>query len=131
MSTVKAANLQNTGSGAPAFKNSSGTEIGQLTKAWVNFNGTGTVAIRDDFNVSSITDNATGEYTINFSTAMPNANYCAAGNGSQQTDSVNQADLVVFVNYGTQSIKVEAFGTPSNPSTETDLAIVCAAIFSN
>jgi len=44
-------------------------------RAWVNFNGTGTVAIRASGNVSSITDNGTGDYTINFSTAMPDANY--------------------------------------------------------
>lgn len=44
-------------------------------KAWVNFNGTGTVAIRASFNVSSITDNGTGDYTVNFTTAMPDANY--------------------------------------------------------
>lgn len=43
--------------------------------AWVNFNGTGTVTIRDSFNVSSITDNGTGDYTINFAVAMTNANY--------------------------------------------------------
>ncbi len=49
-----------------------------IAKAWVNFNGTGTVAIRDSFNVSSITDNGAGTYTINFTTAMPNANYCMA-----------------------------------------------------
>ena len=76
MSTVKAANLQNTGSGAPVFKNSSGTEIGQLAKAWVNFNGTGTVAFRDDFNFSSITDLGVGYYSLNFTTSMSNANYC-------------------------------------------------------
>jgi hypothetical protein len=46
-----------------------------IAKAWCNFNGTGTVAIRDSFNVSSITDNGTGDYTVNFTTAMPNANY--------------------------------------------------------
>ena len=46
-----------------------------IAKAWVNFNGTGTIAIRDSFNVSSITDNGTGDYTVNFTTAMPNANY--------------------------------------------------------
>jgi hypothetical protein len=45
-------------------------------RAWVNFNGTGTVAIRDDGNVTSITDNGTGDYTVNFTTAMPDANYC-------------------------------------------------------
>jgi hypothetical protein len=44
-------------------------------RAWVNFNGTGTVAIREDGNVSSITDNGTGDYTVNFTTAMPDANY--------------------------------------------------------
>ena len=44
-------------------------------RAWVNFNGTGTVAIRASGNVSSITDNGTGDYTINFTTAMPDTNY--------------------------------------------------------
>jgi hypothetical protein len=44
-------------------------------RAWVNFNGTGTVAIRASGNVSSITDNGIGQYTVNFSTAMPDANY--------------------------------------------------------
>ena len=52
-------------------------------RAWVNFNGTGTVAIRDDGNVSSITDNGTGDYTVNFSNAMPDVNYsvCFGSNG--------------------------------------------------
>ena len=44
-------------------------------RAWVNFNGTGTVAIRASYNVSSITDNGTGDYTVNFTTAMPDVNY--------------------------------------------------------
>jgi hypothetical protein len=48
-------------------------------RAWVNFNGTGTVAIRASGNVSSITDNGTGDYTVNFTNAMPDANYSAAG----------------------------------------------------
>ena len=87
MSTVKAANLQNTASGAPTIKNSSGTEIGQFAKAWVNFNGTGTVAIRDDFNVSSITDNGTGDYTINITTAMANTNYAVCANASLGTNT--------------------------------------------
>jgi|5B_taG_2_1085324.scaffolds.fasta_scaffold218245_2 hypothetical protein len=86
MSTVKAANLQNTGSGAPTFKNSSGTEIGQLVKAWINFNGSGTVAIRDDFNVSSLTDNAFGVYTITFNTAFANNDYALVTNQFLETD---------------------------------------------
>ena len=48
--------------------------------AWVNFNGTGTVAIRSSYNVSSITDNGTGDYTINFTTALSDANYSFACN---------------------------------------------------
>jgi hypothetical protein len=47
--------------------------------AWVNFNGTGTVAIRASYNVSSITDNGTGDYTVNFTTALSDANYSATG----------------------------------------------------
>jgi hypothetical protein len=46
-----------------------------VCRAWVNFNGTGTVAIRASFNVTSITDNGTGNYTVNFTTAMVDANY--------------------------------------------------------
>jgi len=56
----------------------------RLCSAWVNFNGTGTVAIRDSYNVSSITDNGDGDYTVNFTVAMANNNYAAtvAGGGS-------------------------------------------------
>lgn len=52
----------------------------QACKAWVNFNGTGTVAIRASYNVTSITDNGTGDYTVNFTTALQDANYAVAGN---------------------------------------------------
>jgi hypothetical protein len=48
-------------------------------RAWVNFNGTGTVAIRSSGNVTSITDNGTGDYTVNFTNAMPDANYSSVG----------------------------------------------------
>jgi hypothetical protein len=64
-------NFQKTGSGSatlyPAYS----------CRAWVNFNGTGTVAIRGSGNVSSITDNGTGQYTVNLTTSMPDANYSA------------------------------------------------------
>ena len=54
------------------------TTVG-VCRAWVNFNGTGTVAIRASFNVSSITHNATGDYTVNFTNAMQDANYSLSG----------------------------------------------------
>jgi hypothetical protein len=55
----------------------SGTAPLYMCRAWVNFNGTGTVAIRASGNVTSITDDGTGRYRVNFTTAMPDANYSA------------------------------------------------------
>jgi hypothetical protein len=66
----------------PVINDSSGTQVGQFARAWVNFNGTGTVAIRAAFNVSSITDNGTGDYTINFTNALPDANYTVVASSS-------------------------------------------------
>ena len=68
--------VQSSSSSPVTFKNTSGTEVGTLCRAWVNFNGTGTVAINASFNVSSITDNGTGDYTVNFTNALTDANYC-------------------------------------------------------
>jgi hypothetical protein len=64
------------------------TEQGQLCKAWVNFNGTGTVAIRASYNVSSITDNGVGLYTVNFTTAMVDADYSGAASVQSWTASL-------------------------------------------
>ena len=64
------------------------TAVAYGCRAWVNFNGTGTVAIRASGNVSSITDNGTGDYTVNFTTAMVDANYAVHeqhSTGSAQT----------------------------------------------
>ena len=65
--------------GAPAFS----------CRAWVNFNGTGTVAIRASGNVSSITDNGVGDYTVNFATAMTDANYSVSGTCGNADTSVS------------------------------------------
>lgn len=59
-------------------------------RAWVNFNGTGTVAIRASGNVSSITDNGVGVYTVNFTTAMPDANYCATISSAENATAAEQ-----------------------------------------
>ena len=71
MSTVKANDLMKVDGGIPTVKSQQ-----LIPTAWVNFNGTSTVAIRDSENVSSITDSGTGNYRVNFSTNMANANYC-------------------------------------------------------
>ena len=78
MSTLKVNTVQHNTSGfnnVVQFTDGAGTENGTLCRAWVSFNGTGTVAINESFNVTSVTDNATGQYTINFTNAMPDAHY--------------------------------------------------------
>lgn len=62
--------------------------------AWVNFNGAGVVAIRDSYNVSSITDNGVGNYTVNFATAMANANYSTVVTTGISNGSLMQAPAV-------------------------------------
>jgi hypothetical protein len=63
----------------------SGTAPLYMCRAWVNFNGTGTVAIRSSGNVTSITDNGTGDYTVNFTTAMSDTSYSPVGVGTNGT----------------------------------------------
>ena len=84
------------------------SEASGLAKAWVNFNGTGTVAIRASFNVSSITDNGTGDYTVNFTTAMVDANYAyslsltyptTTREAVMQVQTVSAASIRVLIGY--------------------------------
>lgn len=67
----------------------------QVCTAWVNFNGTGTVAIRDSYNVSSITDNGAGQYTVNFTVNMANANYAVSGSTGFDSSSNNRVVMPV------------------------------------
>jgi hypothetical protein len=69
----------------------------QLCRAWVNFNGTGTVAIRASFNVSSITDNGTGDYTVNFTTALVDVNYSMNVSCSYRS-GINYNSAHIFTN---------------------------------
>ena len=73
MSTLRVNNITDTSGG------SSSLSVPGAAKAWVAFNGAGVVAIRAQLNVSSITDNGVGDYSINFATAMPDANYACVG----------------------------------------------------
>ena len=91
MSTLNVETVQSISSGPPVFKNSSGTEKGQLAKAWVNFDGTsaGTnKTIRSSFNVDSVTDLAVGRYRVNFSNSFStNDSYaCVGGLGQSGTN---------------------------------------------
>jgi len=90
MSTLKVNNIQTAGGGS----NSTPEQIQQgRAKAWVNFDGTtntgGNCDIRDSFNISTVSDDGTGQYTINFSSAMTNANYAIATAGGGASGSVS------------------------------------------
>ena len=124
MSTLNVANIQSlTTSTLPVVKNSVGTELGRFVKAWINFNGTGTIAIRDSFNVSSITDNSTGEYTVNFQNAFADTNYSAVAGGSQELDSTSMPDGVMVHTYTTTSVDLESYGRLDG-TAEMDLQII-------
>jgi hypothetical protein len=118
--SVNSGNLQfNSGYGSVA------TAYG--CRAWVNFNGTGTVAIRASGNVTSITDNGTGNYTINFTNALPDTNYCVIISG-EGTSSVNMTigGVRTFAT-GSATIDVGSVGTSS--SIPSDRVSVLVAIF--
>ena len=100
MSTLKVNTIQNT----------SGVEV-YTCKAWVNFNGTGTVAIRASGNVSSITDNGTGLYTVNFTTAMPDINYSAVASSRRNTGASGENNVNQGVNFRGASGYSTAFTT--------------------
>jgi hypothetical protein len=70
-----------------AVLNASGSAPVYGARAWVNFNGSGTVAIRASGNVSSITDNGVGDYTVNFTTPMPDASYSISGTAARSGTS--------------------------------------------
>ena len=71
------------GTGALKFNSGYGSAaVAYGCRAWVNFNGVGTVAIRASGNVSSITDNGVGDFTLNFTTAMPDVNYVVIGSSA-------------------------------------------------
>jgi hypothetical protein len=100
-------------------------------RAWVNFNGTGTVAIRASGNVSSITDNAAGDYTVNFTTAMPDGFWAASGICQLAINSSGRENLFVALrrenNLSTTSARLSV--QTSDATTPTDAALVAVAFF--
>ena len=121
MSTLNATNLKNPSSGSnnivlgtdgattlgttkvTAITDSAGSNSSTpaaiangTAKAWVNFNGTGTVAIRASYNVSSITDDGVGQYTVNFTTAFTDANYSIVSMSESETQGTTNRSATVF-----------------------------------
>jgi hypothetical protein len=99
----------------------------QLCRAWVNFNGTGTVAIRASYNVSSITDNGVGDYTVNFTTAMADANYSFNLNATRST-LASGGDSISFVNT-TPTTSALRISTTTGTGTLGDALFTTVSIF--
>jgi len=108
---------------------SPGLVAGQLCRAWVNFNGTGTVAIRAAKNVSSITDRGTGLYEITFTTAMPDDDYVISTTAGNETASTNVFGQ--FSSYNTSNgMQTTSVAVASrNATTFTDLNYFLVAVF--
>lgn len=109
----------------PTALNASGSAPIYACRAWVNFNGTGTVAIRASGNVSSITDNGTGNYTVNFATAMPDADYAVVVTTKEDVGVASPAPFITSQAAGSVTIDIRR----STTSVAFDPSIVCVAIF--
>ena len=95
-----------------------------VAKMWVNFTGTGTVAINDSFNVASITDNGTGDYTITFTNAMANANYAIVGevksSGPSNTRGAEGTQIDDATDPSTTAFRVQTlFGSSGSADGDT------------
>lgn len=113
--------IQSSVSGTPpVFKDGNGTTTGTLCRAWVNFNGSSAV-IRAAFNVTSITRNSTGNYTVNFTNAMPDANYSSVANaGTAGTGGVTFIAPYNFTNT-TTTANICCFNTAYSALIDTDV----------
>ena len=127
LGTPTSGNLANcTGIPAPAaLSTASGSAPSYSARAWVNFNGTGTVAIRASGNVSSITDGGTGNYTVNFTTALSDANYSAVSSGANANDN----NGYFLCRYSVQTASAYQVAGNSYANAVTDLATCQISIF--
>lgn len=106
----------------PQFNDGNGTQIGTLCRAWVNYNAS-TSTIKGSFNVSSVTNAGSGQLTVNFATALPDANYAVVcgGDYGNSTDSVK---VTTGGTYSTTAVQVRNVG-----NTATATAVNCIAVF--
>jgi hypothetical protein len=100
-------------------------------RAWVNFNGTGTPAIRASYNVSSITDNGTGDYTINFTNAFADANYAFVGGIRNDPAAGSGANAQITGATTTAQTTTQLRVTTGTPTLGTlaDYSTICVSIF--
>ena len=109
----------------------SGISTTRIAKAWVNFNGTGTVAIRSSYNVSSITDDAAGKYDVNFSTAMTDNDYSVVTDGRYDTGDSAGSSVVTLRREALTTSKFGVRGANVHTQGFNDFEMVSAIVFGN
>ena len=111
--------------------NATGSAPIYACRAWVNFSDTGTVAINSSGNVSSITDNGTGDYTVNFTVAMPDANYAVSGTNafSGVGSSVYAIKPRSSGDFATSSIRILSVYASSGTTDVWDANSITVAVF--
>ena len=129
MSTLKVDNLLN------AAGNESPISVPGAAKAWVNFKGDGTTAIRDSFNVTAITDNGTGDYYISFTNSFSDTNYCLvtggynSNNGDGGWNSVGSSSTANYpAGLATVSVRLNTYNSGGSPQ---DQQAIYVAVFGN
>ena len=130
--------IQSSVSGTPPqFNDGNGTQVGTLCRAWVNYKGTATRGINASFNVSSVTYNAAGDYTINFTNALADANYAACvsstnrGGGSLPTAnySAGYGSASSAATNGTYSTTALEIYVQGSTGTGVDIPTVSVSVF--
>lgn len=114
--------------GSSTLATPTGSAPSYLCRAWVNFNGSGTVAIRASGNVTSITDNGTGDYIVNFTTAMPDANY-ATQIGVNDMSWGGYGTVINTSETLTNRVRIYTFRGSDNTSNRQDTDLCSVAIF--
>ena len=102
-----------------------------IVLAWVSFNGTGTPAIEDDFNVSTITDNGNGDYTVNYTTNLPNDDYCCVGMSMRDSENISALCMKGYANPASyKRVESVRLSNRDNANSSVDAANVSIACFS-
>jgi hypothetical protein len=126
MSTLRVGTISNAGG---TQSTSAENVINGSAKAWVNFNGTGTVAIRQQYNVSSITDNGTGDYTVNFTNSMVDANYSVVGSARLNSSSYKRIWTIKDAGPTTTSVRGQTGHSSVTSIENEDCDIVAVTVF--
>ena len=109
MSTLRADTIQNTSGGAVTLTNQS------AAKAWMQLNGTGTIAIQGSFNTSSATDNTTGDYQQNYTNALSNDNYSGTATSRNATNNKNYGNTTLLPTSASSTI-IKGIAKKAGPS---------------